>query len=157
EGGAGYDSLQGQDGDDVLKGGDSPADDNHPDKVDVLSGGKGIDQVDGEAGNDRINWQIGDGADALMQGGDGNDHFNIITGDGADNLTLDASGSSVVATLAGSGGVKLTMQNIEGFSVDTRGGADSITVGDMSGTSAQTFSLSLGGTVNRDSAGKPVS
>ena len=61
----------------------------------------------------------------------------------ADNLTLGAAGQNVTANWSG---VQFTMQGIAGLSVDAGAGADTVFVGDLSGTTLKTLDVSLGST-----------
>ncbi|WBA82176.1 calcium-binding protein [Endozoicomonas sp. GU-1] len=74
EGGEGVDTLLGEDGSDQLFGGD---------QNDDLSGGGGNDQLFGDSGNDTLN---GDWGDDTLHGGSGDDEYLFNLGDGADRM-----------------------------------------------------------------------
>ena len=57
-----------------------------------LLGGKGDDQMFGDAGNDLFTWNLGDGTD-LVEGGDGSDILQVNAGNTAEVFTLTANGT----------------------------------------------------------------
>ncbi|MDD1457444.1 hypothetical protein MEN95_21380, partial [Dolichospermum sp. ST_sed7] len=84
-GGAGNDSLSGNDGNDKLVGGEGD---------DILNGGGWDDELYGEDGNDTLNG--GDGSDYLNAGKGIN---SIIGGAGSDKLDLDYSTNTTAITI----------------------------------------------------------
>jgi Ca2+-binding RTX toxin-like protein len=73
-GGAGEDDIAGGDG------------------ADSIQGGPGSDTIDGRAGNDAITWDVGDGDDAGVNGGDGAD--NALVGGNTDHETFTLGGDT---------------------------------------------------------------
>ena len=134
-------TLQGGDDNDDLRGGDG---------ADTLNGGKGDDHVDGNIGADT----------ALL--GSGDDHFEWDPGDGSDtvegqagNDTLDFNGSNIgeqIELTANGNRLRLT-RNVAAITMDTDaiehvnlrllGGADTATIGDLTGTDIDSVDVDL--------------
>src|SRR5260221_50311 len=139
-GGAGNDTLLGKGGNDLLFGGDGN---------DTLIGGTGDDQVFGEAGNDRMIWNPGDGTD-LFEGGDGVDTAEVNGGNGAETFSIIANGTRVRFDRLGPapfsrdiGAVTMDLNGIEHIQLSARGGADTIVVGDLTGTGVTQVAIDL--------------
>jgi len=152
-GGSGSDVLDGGAGDDVLRGGDGD---------DVLIGGSGDDQVDGGrgsdtaslgSGDDRFTWDPGDGSDAV-DGGAGHDTLVFDGSNVAERMELSAD-SSHVHLFRDVGNVTMDLSTIETANVNASGGADSITVDDLTGTGLRTAALDLGATPGGPGDGQP--
>jgi Ca2+-binding RTX toxin-like protein len=133
DGGPGNDTLLGKGGNDLLLGGDGN---------DVLTGGTGNDQVLGQAGNDRILWNPGDGSD-VVEGQDGNDTVVFNGTNAGEQFDISANGGRVRLSRDVSN-VILDLNGIEGISLNALGGADMITVGDLSETDVKSVNLDLG-------------
>src|SRR5215204_6540153 len=151
--------LNGQGGDDVIDATSLEADGIQL----TMNGGLGLDILLGSAGNDLVNG--GDGNDsALMGAGDdvfvwnpGDDNDTVEGQDGAD--TLDFNGANVAEniTLSANGGrailsrdvanVTMDLNDVEGISIDALGGANMITINDMSGTDITEVNISLASTL----------
>jgi Ca2+-binding RTX toxin-like protein len=123
DGGGGNDTLTGSHGDDILIGGDGD---------DVVAGGQGSDTALLGAGNDTFIWNPGDGSDTVDGGGD-SDTLVFNGANVAENLDVFANG-----TRAGLhrdvGNVTMDLNGVERIDIHTLGGADHVTVGDMTGT-----------------------
>ncbi len=134
-------TIDGGEGNDSLRGGNG---------ADMLIGGTGNDFVDGNQGIDS----------ALL--GDGDDRFEWDPGDGSDTVdgqggmdVLDFFGSNIgetIAVVANSGRVRLTrdigaitmnFDNIEGLALHALGGADPIIVDDLTGTDLKSADVDL--------------
>jgi hemolysin type calcium-binding protein len=137
DGGAGADNLRGGNGSDVLLGGSGN---------DLVDGNISADVAEMGSGNDRFQWDPGDGSDTVN--GDG----------GTDAVDFNGSNIGEVLELSEYFGRALFTRNIasitmsadvEAFAVRSFGGADTLTVGDMTGSAVQTvdadLSASLGG------------
>ncbi len=59
-----------------------------------MIGGAGNDQAFGQAGNDRLIWNPGEGSDR-NEGGSSSDTVEVIGGNGAENFTISANGKRV--------------------------------------------------------------
>jgi Ca2+-binding RTX toxin-like protein len=137
DGGAGADNVRGGNGSDVLLGGSGN---------DVVDGNFSADVAEMGSGNDRFQWDPGDGSDTVN--GDG----------GTDAVDFNGSNIGELLELKEYFGRALFTRNIanitmsadvEAFAVRSFGGADTLTVGDMTGSSVQTvdtdLSASIGG------------
>ena len=126
---------------------------------DILMGGNGSDLLVGGLGNDFVDGNQGDDV-ALM--GDGNDTFHWDPGDGSDVVEgqsggdlLDFSGSNInerVEVSANGGRVRFTrdiatitmdLNDVEGIAFRALGGADTVTVDDLTGTDVETVDADL--------------
>ncbi|MBN9022953.1 MAG: hypothetical protein J0H08_12845, partial [Rhizobiales bacterium] len=135
-GGAGTDTLTGNDlantlaggaGDDELYGGIGN---------DVLTGGGGIDDLYGGAGNDTIHYTIGDGLDSTVDGGADEDTLAVVGTVGNDLVDVVFNGTSLTA-LEG-----MTLTSIEIVTLDALGGTDTLSYAGSSG--AVTVNLGTG-------------
>jgi Ca2+-binding RTX toxin-like protein len=134
--------VDGGNGDDHLLGGAA---------ADVLSGDRGDDFVDGGVGadtqllgpgDDVASWDPGEGSDAT-EGGSGRDTLVFNGAGGDETMSLSADGSSAVF-LRSPGSIRMDLDEVERLEVDARGGADAVTVGDLTGTGLEETTLDLG-------------
>ena len=95
---------------------------------DVLTGGAGADQLFGGNGNDTLN------------GGDGNDILN----DAAEQMSISANGSRATLFRV-QGNVTMDLNSVERIQLDAFGGADTITVNDLTGTDVKEVAIDLAG------------
>ena len=135
DGGAGNDTITGGDGNDVLIGGDGN---------DVLTGGRGSDTLTGGAGNDTFVWNPGDGSD-VIEGQGGMDTLQFNGANVGENIDLSANGSRL-RLFRDVGNVTMDVNGVENVSVVARGGADTITVNDLSHTDVTGVNIDLAGT-----------
>jgi Ca2+-binding RTX toxin-like protein len=135
DGGAGADNVRGGNGSDVLLGGSGN---------DLVDGNFSADVAEMGSGNDRFQWDPGDGSDTV----DGQA--------GTDAVDFNGSNIGEVLELSEYFGRALFTRNIanitmsadvEAFAVRTFGGADTLTVGDMSGAAVQTADVDLSANV----------
>ena len=133
-GGNGNDTLTGGGGADQLFGGSGN---------DTLIGGVGADQLFGGNGNDTFIWNPGDGSDTI-EGEAGFDTL-LFNGNGAnEQMTISANGNR--ATLFRTqGNVSMDLNSVERIQLDAFGGADTITVKDLTGTDVKQVAIDLGG------------
>src|SRR5262249_15147070 len=132
-GGAGDDLLQGGAGSDQLFGGDGN---------DTLVGNTGNDQMFGEAGDDLLVWNNGDNSD-LMEGGDGHDTVQVNGAAAGDVFTISPNGDRVRFDRLNLVPFTLDIAGTETLDVNPLGGADTITVHDLSGTAVTEVNLDL--------------
>jgi Ca2+-binding RTX toxin-like protein len=132
DGGAGNDTITGGDGADRLTGGDGN---------DVINGGRGNDVLFGGAGDDTFVWNPGDGSDTV-EGQDGHDTLQFNGANVAENMNLSANGSRLRFT-RDVGNVTMDVNGTEQVNVAALGGADTITVGDLTGTGVTAVNLDL--------------
>ncbi|HET9667108.1 MAG TPA: hypothetical protein VFP09_10145, partial [Desertimonas sp.] len=125
-----------------------------------LNGGEGNDTITGSAGNDAVNG--GRGNDVAMLGA-GYDTFVWNPGDGSDtvegqagsdtlvfngaiikeNIDISANGSRVRLT-RDIAGITMDLAGVETLDVNTLGGADNVTVNDLTGTGVGEVKIGLG-------------
>jgi Ca2+-binding RTX toxin-like protein len=134
DGGAGNDTLSGGNGADVLLGGDNN---------DTIDGNQGNDVVFMGAGDDTFNWDPGDGSDTV-EGQDGNDTLRFNGANIAENFDVSANGGRVrftrdIAT------VTMDCNDVEALDLNALGGADNLTVNDLSGTDLTSVIADLAG------------
>lgn len=175
-GGSGQDALHGQDGNDVLNGaagedfliGQSGAD--------VLFGGDGADQMFGGSGDDTADGDRGDDVAFL---GEGNDTFVWDPGDGSDRVEGEAgfdtmlfngSGADEVFELSANGprlrftrdvaNIVMDTDGVERVDVEALGGADTLTLNDLTDTAVQELRIDLeavkGGTAADDKVDRVI-
>ncbi|MEH6608559.1 MAG: matrixin family metalloprotease [Halioglobus sp.] len=143
-GDAGNDRLEGGTAGDTLDGGK----DN-----DIIDGGLGVDTLTGgiEDGSDTFIWNIGDGQDASIDGGGGNDLLRTVGKNGqalVAEVTKAASGTGFDVAV---GGVTLSASQVERLNITGRNQADTITIGDVSGSDLRRVSVDLGDDNQKDS------
>ena len=136
DGGAGNDTITGGNGGDLLLGGDGN---------DIIDGNQGSDVARLGAGNDTFVWNAGDGNDAV-EGQAGIDKLVFNTNGAADIIGIAASGERVRVT-RNVGSVSMNIDDVETLRVNAGGGADKITVGDLSGTAVGQVAIDLAGTI----------
>jgi Ca2+-binding RTX toxin-like protein len=131
-GGNGNDNLNGGVGDDSITGGNGN---------DFVVGGLGHDTAALDNGDDTFRWDPGEGSDDV-NGGNGNDAL-LFNGAGADEtMSLSAVGSRAVF-LRNPGNVTMNLDAVEQLDLHTLGGADSLTVNDLTGTSMRLANVDL--------------
>jgi Ca2+-binding RTX toxin-like protein len=133
DGGAGNDTITGSDGNDTLIGGDGN---------DTITGGRGSDVALMGAGNDTFVWNPGDGSDTV-EGQGGHDTLQFNGANVGENMDLSANGSRLRLT-RDVGNVTMDVNGVEQVNVAALGGADTLTVNDLSGTDVTDVNLDLG-------------
>jgi Ca2+-binding RTX toxin-like protein len=134
DGGTGADTLIGDVGDDVLIGGAGN---------DFADGNIGADKVQLGAGDDVDQWDPGDGSDTV-DGGGGNDVLAFHGSNASEHFDIAPSGSHVRLT-RDVAAIAMDLDGIERLALDTRAGADRVTVGDLSGTAMKRADVDLSG------------
>jgi len=133
DGGAGKDTITGGDGDDVLLGGDDD---------DTVLGGRGADVALLGAGADTFSWNPGDGSDTV----EGQSELDTLLFNGAnisEKFELAANGSRVRLT-RDVASIVMDLNGVEYVQVQERGGADTTTIDNLTGTDASSVNLDLG-------------
>jgi hypothetical protein len=130
-GGNGNDTLRGGAGNEHFIGGNGS---------DFVDGNGGSDTADLGNGNDTFRWDPGDGSDAI-DGGTGTDTLDFRGNNAAEIMELSpvGPGSPCAATATSCftrnlGGIVMSMNGVERPNLVAGGGADTITINDMSGT-----------------------
>ena len=136
DGGAGNDTITGGDGADRLSGGDGN---------DLITGGRGNDLLFGGAGDDTFVWNPGDGSDTA-EGQDGVDLMQFNGANIGETFDFSANGTRVRFTRSVSN-VVMDLNGIEGFNLNTLGGADTTTVNNLAGTDLVQINIDQAGTI----------
>jgi Ca2+-binding RTX toxin-like protein len=134
DGGAGDDNILGSQGADLLIGGTGN---------DFVLGDNGNDVAQLGAGNDVFQWNPGDGNDTL-EGGDGRDLMLFFGANIAENINIAANGGRVLFS-RDVANVTMDLNDMEVIEFRALGGADNITVGDLSGTDVDRVDVDLRG------------
>jgi Ca2+-binding RTX toxin-like protein len=132
DGGPGNDTIIGGDGNDVLMGGDGN---------DFIDGGRGNDVVFMGAGDDTFQWDPGDGSD-VVEGQTGFDTMLFNGANVSENVAISANGQRVRLT-RDVGNITMDLNGVEGIDFNAKGGADAITVNDLTGTDVTQVNLNL--------------
>ena len=135
DGGAGNDTITGSAGADTLIGGDGN---------DTVIGGRGNDVAFLGNGNDTFVWDPGDGSD-VVDGQAGTDRLVFNGANVAENIDISANGSRVRMS-RDIGNVVMDLNGIEHIQLATLGGADTVNVGDLTGTDVKLVAIDLSGT-----------
>jgi Ca2+-binding RTX toxin-like protein len=137
--------LDGGVGNDTLAGGPG---------VETLSGGDGNDSIDGNGGNDAalmgagddtFVWDPGDGSDTI-EGGDGSDTMRFNGANVDEQVVLSANGNRL-RFFRTQGNITMDTAGVETVDFNALGGADLVTVDDLSGTDVKSVDIDLAGTL----------
>jgi Ca2+-binding RTX toxin-like protein len=132
DGGAGNDNIIGSAGDDVLIGGDGN---------DTVVGGRGNDTAFLGDGNDTFTWNPGDGSDTV-DGGGGTDTLVFNGANVDEKVDISANGSRVRFS-RDVAGITMDLNSVEHIQFNALGGADTITVNDLTGTGVTQVGIDL--------------
>jgi Ca2+-binding RTX toxin-like protein len=127
--------LNGGDGNDTITGSAGN---------DTVIGGRGNDVANMGAGNDTFVWNPGDGSDTV-DGGAGNDTLLFNGSNVGENMEISASGGHAILS-RDVGAVTMNLDHIENIDVNAVGGADTITVDDLSKTDVKHVAIDLSAT-----------
>jgi hypothetical protein len=130
--GRGDDTVAGGDGNELVLGGSGN---------DTVDGNRGVDTAVLGSGQDSFIWDPGDGSDAL-DGRSGNDTLVFNGANLSEVMSLSGNGSSSVFR-RDLGGIRMDMQDVEELDLAALGGADSITVDDLSATGFRQANIDL--------------
>ncbi len=136
DGGPGNDTLAGRGGNDVLLGG--PGNDS-------LIGGPGADEMLGGEGDDQIVWNPGDGSD-LVEGEDGEDTL-LFNGANVDETVDVSANGQRLRFFRNVGTVTMDCDGVERVIFHALGGADQVTVNDLTGTQVTNVVVDLSSTL----------
>ena len=118
--------------------------------ADVLSGSQGADIVNGGTGNDvallgdgddTFTWNPGDGSDTV-EGQAGIDALQFNGANVNENINISANGNRVRLT-RDVAAITMDLNGLEQINLNTLGGADNITVGDLTGTAVTQVNLDM--------------
>src|SRR4051812_13352913 len=135
DGGTGNDRITGGDGNDFLRGGDGN---------DLVNGGRGNDTAFLGAGDDTFVWNPGDGSD-IVEGQDGTDTLVFNGANIAEQIDLSANGGRLRLT-RNIGNIVMDTNDVEQVNIVALGGADTITVGNLSSTDVTQVNIDLSAT-----------
>jgi Ca2+-binding RTX toxin-like protein len=136
DGGDGNDTIAGGKGSELLLGGDG---------TDSIDGNGGDDLAQLGAGDDTFVWDPGDGSDTI-EGQDGTDTMVFNGADVPERVALSANGNRLTF-LRDPGRVTMDTAGVERVDFNALGGADVVTVDDLSGTDVSDVNLDLAGTL----------
>ncbi len=134
DGGDGNDTITGGDGNDTLLGGNGN---------DVIIGGRGSDTARLGTGDDTFIWNPGDGND-VVEGQDGNDTLLFNGANINEKVDITANHGRVKFT-RDIANITMDLNGLEHINFTALGGADTITVGDLTGTGVTQVAIDLGG------------
>jgi Ca2+-binding RTX toxin-like protein len=127
-------TINGGDGDDKITGSQGN---------DLVFGGRGNDMALLGAGDDTLVWNPGDGSDTV-DGQAGNDTLLFNGANINETITISANGGH--ARLSRDvANITMDLDNVETVDVKAKGGADNITVDDLSKTDVDKVNIDLGG------------
>ena len=136
DGGNGDDSLNGGLGAETFDGGNGN---------DAVAGGKGNDTASLGNGNDTFRWDPGEGSD-VIDGQNGSDTM-LFNGAGVDeNVTLTANRGRLTF-FRDVAKVTMDTDDVETVDFNALGGADNVTVNDLTGTDVTKTNIDLAGTL----------
>ena len=104
----------------------------------------GNDAADLGDGNDTFIWNPGDGSD-IVEGGAGTDTLVFNGANVAENIDISANGGRARLT-RDVGNVTMDLNGVEHIQLNALGGADTITVNDLTGTGVTQVAIDLGAT-----------
>ena len=110
---------------------------------DLVDGGKGTDTAYLGSGNDTFRWDNGEGSD-VIEGQDGTDTLLFNGAAVAENVTISANGGRLTFFRT-QGNVTMDTDGVEIVDDNPVGGADSVTVNDLTGTDVVQTNLDLAG------------
>ena len=147
DGGDGNDTITGSSGNDVLLGGAGN---------DTITGGRGNDVAFLGDGDDKFIWNPGDGSD-VVEGQAGTDTLVFNGSNATENMSISANGSRV-SLFRDVGNVTMDLNGVEQIQLAALGGADTITVNDLTGTDTNLVAINLAaeGTTSGDGAADQV-
>jgi Ca2+-binding RTX toxin-like protein len=126
-------TLNGGDGNDLLIGSDGD---------DSINGGRGNDTALMGAGDDTFTWNPGDGSD-IVEGQAGQDTLQFNGANISEQFDLSANGPRLRFT-RDIGSIVMDTDGVEQVNINALGGADTITIHDLTGTAVTGVSIDLG-------------
>jgi len=136
-GGPGNDTLNGRDGNDTLFGGPGN---------DILNGGRGNDTMFGGDGDDQFPWLPGEGSD-VIEGDAGNDTMVFVGSNIGEKIDLSANGTRF-RFFRDVASITMDCNNLEQVVFRALGGADQVTVNDLTGTAVSNVVVDLNASTN---------
>jgi Ca2+-binding RTX toxin-like protein len=109
---------------------------------DLVDGGRGNDVALLGAGDDTFVWNPGDGSD-VVEGQSGTDTMLFNGSNATENIDLSANGSRL-RLFRDVGNVTMDTNGVEQVDLNVLGGADTVTVNDLTGTAVSKVNVDLG-------------
>ena len=139
-------TIAGGNGNDTLQGGQTVAvaeneTFNSGPGNDLVDGGKGNDTAYLGSGNDTFRWDNGEGSD-VIEGQDGTDTMLFNGAAVAENVTMSANGGRLTFFRV-QGNVTMDTDGVEIVDDNAIGGADTVTVNDLTGTDVTQTNIDL--------------
>lgn len=128
------DQVLGGSGNEILRGGDGD---------DLVEGNGGDDLVQLGAGSDFFDWQPGDGSDTV-DGGEDIDQLYLNGTEAAERIAARANAGRLRLTRPVTGEI-IDAVGVELLPLDLRGGADSVAIGDLTGTGVKQVFVGMAG------------
>ncbi len=141
DGGTGNDTINGSNGIDTLLGGDGN---------DFVDGNQGNDVAFMGAGDDTFGWDPGDGSDTI-EGQDGDDTMLFNGANISERFEVSANGGRVRFT-RDVANIVMDSNDLEKIDLNALGGADVLTVNDLSGTDLTRITSNLAASGGGDDA-----
>ena len=141
DGGDGNDTIAGGTGNETLLGGDGN---------DTIDGNGGNDVAFLGAGDDTFVWDPGDGSDTV-EGQDGVDTMLFNGANANERVALSANGNRLLF-LRSPANIAMDTIGVETVDFNALGGADVVTVGDLTGTDVKAVNVDLAGTLGGTTA-----
>ncbi|MFL5896400.1 MAG: calcium-binding protein [Thermoleophilaceae bacterium] len=138
-------TISGGDGNDILRGGLGAETFRSGDGSDFVAGGKGNDTAYLGDGSDVFLWDPGDASD-VVEGQGGTDRMLFNGAAGAESFTMTANGPRLTF-FRSPGNVTMDTAGVEIVDLNALGGADNVTVNDLSGTDVTRTNVDLAGTL----------
>src|SRR6266540_427123 len=138
-------TIDGGDGNDTIAGGKG---------IETLLGSEGNDSIDGNGrndvafmgdGEDTFVWDPGDGSD-VVEGQDGVDTMLFNGANAAEQVDLSANGNRLKFFRV-QGNITMDTAGVERVDLNALGGADLVTVNDLTGTDVSSVNVDLAGTL----------
>ena len=135
-------TLDGDDGNDTIAGGQGVETSNGGDGNDTIDGNRGNDRGILGAGDDTFVWDPGDGSD-IVEGQAGTDTMQFNGAAAAEHVDLSANGTRL-RFFRDVASITMDTAGVEQVNFKALGGADAVTVNDLKGTDVRTVNLDLG-------------
>jgi Ca2+-binding RTX toxin-like protein len=136
-------TVNGGNGDDILNGGAGAEQFIGGNGKDAVDGNGGSDTADLGSGTDSFTWDPGDGSD-VIDGGTGTDTLVFNGANVNEQMSLSPNGERSLFHRV-QGNINMDMIRVERLDLRALGGADTVTINDMSGTDFRQADVALGG------------
>jgi hypothetical protein len=137
--------IDGGPGNDTIAGGAGPERLNGGPGNDTIDGNGGNDVSDLGAGDDTFVWDPGDGSDTI-EGNDGTDTMVFKGAAASETVDLSANGNRL-RFFRQPANITMDTHGVERVDFNALGGADVVTVNDLTGTDVESVNLDLAGTL----------